>query len=148
MQQDVDETEVLISGYLDGELDETSRLRVEAMMAESPSFRREVEAMRRLITGTEAACSVHELPQEVWDDFLDDVYNRLERRTGWSILLLGAGALAVYLVFLYVAKPWAGPVEKVLLALPIIGLAILFISVLRQRMKALKHDRYTREIHR
>lgn len=51
-------------------------------------------------------------------------------------------------MILFVTLPWASAPVKLLLALPAVGLAILFVSVLRERLAAIKHDRYSREVQR
>jgi anti-sigma factor RsiW len=143
-----EEFEILMSGYLDDELDEPARIRFEAMLEADPACRREFDVMKRLVLGTGRALALEEPPEEVWDTFLDSVYNRLERRTGWIILMLGMIILTAWSAALYFVLPWAPPAVKVLLALPVAGLVILFISVLRQRLRALKTDRYTKEVMR
>jgi len=148
MTEYAEEQEALLSGYLDGELSPNQRQELEAMLAESPAMRRELEALERLKTGTDAACSLSDPPEEVWDRFLDTIYNRIERRTGWFVLVVGATALALYGITVFFVRPWVSVEVKLLLALPVVGLALLFISVLRQRLRARRTDRYTREIHR
>lgn len=148
MQYDDNDYDILISGYLDGELDAAQRQRVDALLESTPSFRREFEAMRRLVTGTESACSISEPPDEVWDTFYDDIYNRLEHRAGWYLLVSGLALLLGYAAYLYAVEPWATPATKIVLAVPILGLGLLFINVLRHRLNSIKRDRYTREIHR
>ncbi len=102
--------------------------------------------MKRLVVGTAAALAPDDPPEEVWDTFLDRVYNRLERKTGWVVFVVGALALTVFGIVLFVTQPWASALTKLLLAVPVVGLAILFVSVLRQRLEVAKTDRYTKEV--
>jgi len=148
MSDHADEREVLISGYLDGELSETQQRELETLLEASPGFRQELAAMERLMTGTDAVCSWSEPPEEIWDDFLDSVYNRIERKTGWFFLIVGMTALSLYGFFLFFTQPWTSASLKILLIVPAFGLALLFVSVLRQRIQSMRTDRYTREIHR
>lgn len=148
MSDPTEEYQVLISGYLDGELEAEEREKVEGLMESSPAFRREYESMKRLFVGTASAFRIEEPSEETWDTFLDSVYNRLERQSGWIVLILGAVTLAAYGVVLYWVMPWASLPLKVLLALPAVGLVLLFISVLRQRLRVAKTDRYSREVFR
>jgi len=140
--------EVLISGYLDGELSAEDRQKLENQIEASPGLRREFEAMKSLVVGTSAALAAEPPPDEVWDSFLDTIYNRLERRTGWAVLIAGVIALTVYGLILFCTEPWAAALTKLLVAVPLVGLAILFTSVLRQRLIAAKTDRYSKEVHR
>lgn len=142
------EDDVLLSGLLDGELLPEQEAEFRARLAASPGLQREYERLQRLAVGTTRALSVPPPPPERWEHFLDDFYNRLERRTGWGIFIAGAAALAVYGIVLFLREPWAGALTKLLVATPVVGLGVLFLSVLRQRLAARKHDRYSREVHR
>lgn len=140
--------EVMLSGLLDGELGPEERTALMAHIDGCARCRAEFEALRRLTVGTAKALAVPAPPEERWEHFLDDVYNRTERRVGWGILVVGAVLLGVYGIVLFFTEPWAGALTKLLIAAPVAGLAVLFISVLRERLRALKHDRYSREVHR
>ncbi len=148
MDKTVEEQEALISGYIDGELDADEQARLEALCASSPAFKRELESMQHLAIGTDALFHFEDPPDEVWDTFLDNVYNRAERKTGWVIFVLGVVLLTIYGVYLFTMEPWGSALEKMLIAIPSVGLVVLFISVLRNRMETIKTDRYTREVHR
>jgi hypothetical protein len=139
---------VLISGYLDGELSPADLEELEAHLAQCATCQREVDVMRRLFWGTTSAFAVRDLSEETWDRFMDNVYNRLERRAGWTIFLLGLAGLSLFGSYTFFMEPWTSALVKVLIATPIAGLAILFISVLRQRLESAKTDRYSREVHR
>jgi hypothetical protein len=148
MSNTQEEFEMLLSGYLDAELDEAQLLRFEALLSESPSRREEVESMQRLYVGTNALFAPAHPADTVWDTFLDDVYNRIERRFAWAVVTFGAVALSLFAVFEFVSEPWGPALLKVLIAVPVAGLLLLFISVLRNRLHTLKTDRYEREVHR
>ncbi len=139
---------VLISGLLDDELGSEEKAELEAHLETCPGCQRELSSMRRLFTGTSEAFCGEELPKETWDSFLDNIYNRLERKTGWVLLIVGALCLTLFGTYVFIAEPWGSALIKTLVATPIIGLTLLFVSVLRQRLEDLKTDRYTREVHR
>lgn len=143
-----DDFEALISGLIDGELPAAEAERLKRAMEASPALREQYESLSRLTVGTAAALAPPPPPPERWERFADEVYNRLERRTGWGIFVLGALALAAYAIVLFFTEPWAGMMTKLLIAAPVAGLGVLFVSVLRERLAALKHDRYSREVHR
>lgn len=148
MKRSDEEYRVLISGYLDGELDPADRADLERHLETCPRCRRELDSMRCIFCGTSAAFGADSVPEETWDEFLDNVYNRLERKTGWVVFVFGALALTLFGIYVFVMEPWTSALVKLLLATPVVGLAILFVSVLRQRLETIKTDRYTREIHR
>ncbi|MFO7975968.1 MAG: zf-HC2 domain-containing protein [Candidatus Hydrogenedentota bacterium] len=141
----VDDIRALISGYLDGELTLEERGRVERLREEDPAFREEFERMKRLVTAA-TELRFEEPPEEVWDTFLDGVYNRIERQTGWVIFLIGVIALAAWGIYCFWVTDWGSALVKVLIAAPIVGLVVLFGSVLRQRLFVARADRYSKEI--
>lgn len=147
MHEKHEDTQALISGYLDGELDPETQDRVERLLETDPAFRKEFDRMKRLIEAT-SDMAVEAPPEEVWDTFLDDVYNRLERQTGWTVFIAGLTVLAALGTVWFVVADWAPMPIKVAVAAPAVGLTILFVSVLRQRLFVAKTDRYSREVKR
>ena len=141
------EMRTLMSGYLDGELDADEQARFRRYVGENPDFRRELDEMETLVSAA-SQMEAETLPDDVWDTFLDNVYHRLERRTGWTLLILGVAALAGLGVYWFAVAPWASIEMKILAALPVGGLFILFGSVLRERLFMLKTDKYSRNVKR
>ena len=147
MDETKDEMRTLMSGYLDDELASDERTRFERYLEEHPDFRRELEEMEALV-GAVSEMQAETLPDEIWDTFLDNVYNRLERRSGWTVFILGIALLAGLGLYWFAVAPWASLGVKVLAALPIGGLLVLFGSVLRERLFMLKTDKYSRDVKR
>ena len=139
--------EPMLSGYVDNELTAEEQRRVEAHLESCGSCRKVLEEMEQL-TAVTAPMRIAEPPEEVWETFLENVYNRLERRTGWVFLVFGLIALSAFAVYHYVVDPWTSPFNKALIAMPIGGLALLFVSVWRQRIFVAKTDRYSRDVKR
>lgn len=137
----------MISGYLDGELEPDERARFEQYVRDHPAFQEEIDEMRLLVEASDAL-EPAPVPDEVWDSFLDNVYNRLERRTGWTLTVIGAVAILLLALYIVVVIPWAPPLVKLGVEILLLGLGVLFISVLRQRLFMLKTDRYSRDIKR
>lgn len=136
-----------MSGYLDDELDESDTARFEKHLKSCASCRAELNEMTQVVSAASGLC-VEEPPEEVWDEFLDQVYNRIERKTGWYVLILGvvmALGWGVYFLFVTDTVPLH---TKVLIQCILLGLTLLFSSVLRQRLHQRKTDRYSRDVHR
>lgn len=148
MSKACDEYEVLISGFLDDELDPAQQRVLHEHVQSCSCCRRELDSMKRLVRCTGETFRAAEPPPVLWDDFLEGIYNRIERRTGWLLLNIGLVALAIYGAILFVSEPWATPLVKLLMIVPSAGLILLFVSVLRQRLRAARNDRYSREVHR
>ena len=147
MGENCKDIQALISGYLDGELGPEDREKVERCLAEDGAFREEFEKMKRLVSAA-SSLRVETPPEEVWNQFLEGVYNRLERQVGWILFIIGATALGLYGGYLFLTESWGSAFVKVLVATPVVGLLIVFISVLRQRYYIAKTDRYSKEVKR
>jgi len=147
MNEKCDDIQPMMSGYLDDELAEPERAVLENHLAACEACQQEFDKMKQLVTAT-SDLHVESPPEELWDTFLDGVYNRMERQTGWLITILGAIALAAYGLYLFITQPWGPALIKLLIAAPVVGLTIVFISVLRQRLFVAKTDRYSKEVQR
>lgn len=142
-----EEMRLLMSGYVDGELEPDELARFKSYLESDAELRRELEEMGEFVNAA-SSLAPEALPDEVWDTFLDDVYNRIERRTGWSVLILGLVCLLAIGLYWFVVAPWGTPTVKFVTALPVVGLLVLFGSVSRQRLFMRKTDRYSRDVKR
>lgn len=147
MKENCNQFRTFISGLLDGELDAQQQVQLQTHLEACPECRAELQQMKQLVLAANAL-KPSPPPQEVWDSFLDGVYNRIERKTGWFIFIVGAVVLAGFGVYLFVCEPWGSALIKTLIATPVVGLALIFVSILRERLVAAKTDRYSREIQR
>lgn len=139
------EIRILLTGYADGELTAEERARVEEALAKDPDLRRELEELRRL---KEATLGV-DAPLDVEiEAFWGTVYNRLERRTGWVLLLAGTAGVVGAGCYLFFTHEWAHWSVKLAGASGLLGTLVLVWSVWRERRRALLHDRYVREVRR
>lgn len=137
----------LMSGYLDGELDEDDTERIKGHLESCADCRREFNEMTLVVSAAEEL-SVEVPPDEVWDEFLDNVYNRVERKTGWFLVILGVFigvTLSIYLLFF---SDILATEVRITIELIFVGLALLFSNVMRQRLHHRKTDRYSRDVHR
>lgn len=90
-------------------------------------------------------------PEEVWDRYWLNVYNRIERGLGWVLTSIGAIIVLFYGAFKAVESIIADPelewfVKAGILAM-LGGLAIVLVSVLREKLMTRKSDTY-KEIQR
>jgi anti-sigma factor RsiW len=141
------EIQILLMGYVDGELDDAQRARVEHALADDAELRRELEEMRRLKDLTRAVRPDAESDEEL-SRFWGDVYNRLERNTAWMLLLFGFSGIIAAGCYLFFTHPWPHWSIKVAGACGAVGTFLLLWSLWRERRRVLPHDRYSREVHR
>lgn len=134
-----------ISGYLDEELEPEERRAFEEEMARDPGLRAEVEALRE-VKEMMSGMRLKGLPDSAWDRYREQTYNRLERRVGWILLSVGAIVLIGYglyelVIFLATGAELAWWV-RLGIGAACAGLAILFVSVVRERLFVWKRDPY------
>ena len=141
------ELEILLMGYVDGELDEADRRRVEEALGRDPALQAELDGMRRLKQMT-ADLGFDEKTDVELKAFWGSVYNRMERHVGWMLLLAGVLGLTAIGLFFFLDSEKTHWVVKLLTGCMGLGALILLWSVWRERALVLPHDRYSKEIHR
>ena len=139
-----------VSAYLDDELGSTEREALEREIARDPELLEEVETMRK-VKNMMSGIALRSLPDSVYDDYRERTYNRLERGVGWILLSIGAIVLIGYGLYELVAFLAAGSElawwVRVGIGAVCAGLAVLFVSVARERLFVWKRDPY-REVER
>ena len=141
----------MISAYVDGELAPDQRKRLEEHLAGCESCKRELAEMTALKEELDMIRFTEPTDAEL-DRYWRSVYNRLERGIGWVLLSLGAIVLLCYGGFKLVEAVIRDPqiqwwVKGGVLA-AIFGAAILFVSLLRERLAVRKVDKYSKEVRR
>lgn len=134
--------ESMLSGYVDAELTQAENQKVQVHLEECPSCRALVEDLQQI---REAAMTTpFPVPSDdEWREAPRSPGSLWSRRLGWVLVLgwmLGALVLAVY-GFTQGSAAWY---EKALIVVLVFGALLLFLSVLMDRIKALKTDRYGR----
>jgi predicted anti-sigma-YlaC factor YlaD len=132
-------------GYLDNELSDEQKNRFEEHLAGCPECAGELKEFQKLKAITDEVTLV-EPEDRIWQDYWNGVYNRIERSAGWVIFSVAAILLAIYggfkLIEEIVTDDTVGMLLKIGLLALIIGLAILFVSALRERIYFWSKDRY------
>ncbi len=135
----------LMMGYLDNELTDEQRSQFEEHLAGCPECASELEEFRKLKAITDEVTLV-EPEDRIWQDYWNGIYNRIERGLGWIIFSVAAILLTIYGGFKAIEEMVKDPdietILKVGLLALIAGLAILFVSVLRERLHFWQKDRY------
>ena len=135
----------LMMGYLDDELEHEQKKAFEEHLASCPECKSELEEFKRLKQITDEV-SLIEPEEQIWQQYWSSVYNRIERGAGWILFSLAAILLLIYGGFKAIEEIIKDPTVDIilkagLLAL-IIGMAILLVSVLREKLYFRKKDRY------
>lgn len=133
--------EALISGYVDGTLVQGDAQRVQIHLEDCASCRAlvdEITAVRETtISSAFATPADHEWPAEA----PRSTASRTARRLGWPVL----AAWAILVAGVGLLEAWRDAddlLERLILVAGVSGLSLLFLSVLLDRLKARKSDRY------
>lgn len=133
--------ELLAMAYADDELDPDARIEFEKRMGSEAALRREVAELKKL-----AVIARQAAPREPIDDEWDRLDRGLVHRGGLSLgflaLFTGVVGLAAWLGW-QLATSELQPAVKVLVFLPIGGLVLIFLLVLRARLRTMPYDPYT-----
>lgn len=132
-------------GYLDNELDEAQKRAFESHLSGCPDCRKEIEAFTKLKRIADDVTLV-EPEDRLWQQYWGRLYNRIERGTGWVMFSVAGILLLIYGGFTAIENlikdPTVGILLKVGLLALLAGLAILFVSVVRERIYFWSKDRY------
>lgn len=135
----------LMMAYIDGELEPEAGKTFEQHLQSCKECSAEFKEFKKLKHLTDEI-KFAEPEEQIWKQYWENVYNRTERTIGWilfsiaSILLLTYGGFK--LIETIVRDPSAGFILKAALLVLIAGIAVLFVSVSRERLYFWKNDRY------
>jgi len=135
----------LMMAYLDNELDDEQKRAYELHLATCRECAKELKEFENLKQLTDSVTLI-EPEDRIWEQYWGNVYNRTERSLGWILFSVAAILLIIYggfkLIEEIIKDQTIGALLKVALLVLIVGLAILFVSVLRERVYFWKKDRY------
>jgi hypothetical protein len=135
----------LMMGYLDDELDEAQKKAFEEHIKSCRDCAAELEQFRKLKKVTDSV-KLAEPEDVVWEQYWSGVYNRFERGFGWILMSIAGIAMLIYGGFRAVEEivkdPTVSAILKVVILAFIAGIAVLFVSILRERLYFWKKDRY------
>ena len=130
-----------LSGYLDGELTQQNRQRVElhlAACAECSAMLTELDALRERMGRSNLSSRF----EDQWRENMEDSGVQLSKGLGW-LLAIGAGLIILgAIIVAFFSDSGISVTWKVIISAFYLGIAALFVSVLRQRLIERKTDKY------
>ena len=135
----------LMMGYIDGELSAEETAAFLDHIKNCAQCSSELKHFQKLKEVTDGMTL--KTPEDtIWADYWSGIYNRIERGIGWILLSICGMLLLIYGGFKAVEDliqdPMVGLIVKMGILGLIAGLAILFVSALRERLFFWKNDRY------
>ena len=131
----------LLSGYIDGELTQQDRQRVEVHCDGCSDCKTVLEDLKRLRAEV-GKSRLSEFGEDKWRETMDDTTVKATRGIGWVLLIGGLLALGGIVVYEFITDPTLELHMKVIIGAIYGGLAVLLLSVLRQRLIERKTDKY------
>lgn len=136
-----DHIEAMLSGYIDGELTQQDRQRVEVHCASDPESAKKLEELRALREKV-GQSRLSELGEDIWRENMNNSTVRATRGIGWLFFIGGLLLLGGWAIFGFILESTI-PLGVKLLTFAIYGgLGALFVSVLWQRLVERKTDKY------
>lgn len=146
---DRDRAHALMMAAVDGEISPPDRRELDQLILEQPDLAVEWQRFVRLKEVT-AGMSLRTPPEETWDRYWASTYRRTERAVGWILLSAGAVVLAAYWLWHVVEGLLADTDTPVALRAAIVavglGLVILAVGVIREKLFTARRDPYQKEI--
>jgi anti-sigma factor RsiW len=130
-----------LSGYIDGELTQQERQEVErhlADCAECCKLQQELTELRGQIRESVG----REFGNDRFREAFQSSGNQMLSTLGWVALIAGALLLGVVIVISFVTDDSVSAGMKFLIGLPYLGLLLLFVAVLRRRLREARTDKY------
>lgn len=141
-----DEIKELLHGYLDEELPQFKAQLVENHIDECARCAASLEEYRNLKGEVKAMRFQQPTPAE-WDQTRPPLAVRTTRGIGWLLFIAGLAAVTIFGAYEFTVDPGVKAVEKVTVLAVVLGIVFLFVSVLHERIRASKTDKY-KEIER
>jgi len=136
--QEIDE---LLSGYLDGELTQQVRQRVELHLEACDKCRAAIDEMAQMQDAV-GELSFGEMSLHEWSHLMNDLTVRTSRGFGWLFYVVGILIVLGYGIYEFAIDDEVPALVKTGVTGIAVGIVLLFLSILRQRIIASKSDRY------
>jgi predicted anti-sigma-YlaC factor YlaD len=134
-----------LSAYLDGEIDPHKKLEIEKHLADCDSCRKEYQSFIKLKEVTDRM-RFADLSDDLWAGYWKGVYRRIERGAGWIFLSLGAIILLAFGAYQFLKEflgdPTISLIAKIGVSTCVLGVIILLVSIIRERLFLYKTERY------
>ena len=136
---------IFISGKLDGELTPEQDKDLDKHLEKCPLCRKEYQDLLKIKEVT-SDMRFTDLPERLWAGYWNGIYNRLERGIGWILLSIGAVILSAFGMWEIFNKFFLDQTISIILKFGVgaglLGVIILLVSILRERVFVRKHERY------
>jgi hypothetical protein len=136
---------ILMMGQLDGELGEVESRLLKEHLNSCENCSQQYEAFVQLKKGT-SEMKFKPLPEMYWDEYWTHVYNKIERGISWILVSIGAILVLAYSLYQAMDEFFYNPAEPLIMKIGvgvlILGMIVLFVSVVREKLMVRPVDKY------
>ena len=140
---DQERFKILLMGAVDNELNNDERKEFDRLLADNSDYKQEYQEYLKLKEATKEM-KFKNPPAELWDSYWLNVYNRIERGLGWILLSIGCIILLIFAGYHFfraiIFEANLPLIIKISIFSVIAGLAILLVSIVRERIFTYKSD--------
>ena len=127
--------------FLDGEMTESEKQVYEKHVQTCPDCHKELKELGRIVELTDEL-RFKPPDDEFWEGYWESIYRRVERSTGFFLLVIGVVGVLIYGIIEAVTSPKFLSYEGLSVTVILVGLVVIFISVARERYHESKSDPY------
>lgn len=134
-----------IMAYIDNELQESDLKTVKKHLEDCPDCSKKYESLKKVkeITGE---MKFKKLPEMYWEEYWSHVYNKIERGLSWIFISIGAIIILSFAAWNAMASlindSDMSTFLKTGIFIFIIGIVVLLVSILREKLMVKKVDKY------
>ncbi len=126
---------------LDGELGAGEKEEYEDHVRGCEDCRRELREIGRIVELTNDL-KLRAPDEEFWAGYWDSLFRRMERGTGFFLMIAGILAVSAFALFKAVTSPQFLTFQGIAVAIILLGVIVVFLSVVRERYYESKSDPY------
>jgi anti-sigma factor RsiW len=126
---------------LDGELSAEEKDQYEDHVRGCEDCKRELKEIGRIVELTNDL-RLRPPDEEFWARYWESFSHRMERGTGFFLLIAGVIAVSAFAVYRAITSPDFFTFQGIAIAVVLLGLVIVFLSVVRERYHESKNDPY------
>ena len=110
----------------------------------NPELKQELEIYNKIVEILNM--TKYETPEDkIWNNYWSKIYNRLERQIGWILTSISGIILLFYFLVLIFKNILTSNIAvwlKMVIILFLLGISILLVSIIRERLYIMKKERY------
>lgn len=127
--------------YIDGEMTSSDRAEFERHLASCETCRMSMEEFG-VVGRFTSRVKIKDPVDTFWEGYWRPIYRRIERKSAWIVLIAGALMVIITAVFRGIENFGEVTIEKIAGLVFLLGLVMLFVSAVRERVHQKKTDRY------